>query len=120
VSNVRVCTTGSGYVQARLYKNPTTGTLITGGTAVTVVNTNFGSGTAPFDGSAIKGADSLTITDGTIMENWTQSAPGNDNQNFQGAIILGPGNSIGLEVKPSAVGDICTAWQVYVEDSAGL
>lgn len=107
---LRTC--GSKGQEWRLIKNPTTGTLITAGTAGTPVNSRFDSGNT-FTGSFIVGADAQTITDGTVMGSWINQT-GHSINRFEGAIQLTPNTSLALTVKPSVAGDFCVtcmAWQ---------
>lgn len=56
-------TGGSGQVRIRIIKNPTGGTLISAGTAITPVNNNFAS-SLQADGTWKKGAEGSTVTGG--------------------------------------------------------
>jgi len=114
IGNLRTCGTGTGYLQWQIYKNPTTGTLISAGTAITPVNASFSSSN-DMQADAIKGADALTITDGTLMGTWTDGTPGHSTTDLGGTIILGPGDSVAIDVKPSVAQEVCTTWQVWTE-----
>lgn len=57
-------TGGAGQVRVRIVRNPTGGTLISSGTAVTPVNNNFGSSLTA-NGTWKKGAEGSTVTGGT-------------------------------------------------------
>jgi len=110
---LRAC--GTTLSQWKIYKNPTTGTLISGGAAITPVNTNFISGVS-LSVTAVKGADARTVTDGTLLGQWVCAA---DNCEFilDGAIILAPNNSIALVCKPFAAGEFC-AWLLFKKEDA--
>jgi len=98
--------------QWQLYRNSTTGTLISGGTAITPGNANFGINT-PLSSTVLGGADGDTITDGAIVAQWINGA-GHSVQNFQGTIVLAPGNSLSLNCKPTVATTACVtamAWQ---------
>lgn len=117
INTIRTCSTATGadqYVQWRLYKNPTAGTIVSPTpTEVTAINANFGS-TTTMVGNVYKGADGDTFTDGTMMATWTDAAPGHSEQKINGALVLPPGMSVGLEAQPSASSiDVCTSWTVW-------
>jgi len=114
LSTVRTCCSEIGAFKWQAIKNPTAGTLITGGTSVTPVNSNFTSN-RDMTATAIKGADGLDITDGEMMGTWTDGGPGHSVSEIDGTIILGPGDSIAIECQPSVATDVCTTWQVWVE-----
>ena len=57
-------TGGAGLCRVRVIRNPTGGTLISNGTAITPVNGNFGSSAVP-GGTWKKGAEGSTVTGGT-------------------------------------------------------
>ena len=57
-------TGGAGLARLRIVRKPTGGTIISNGTAITPVNTNFGSGNQA-TGTFKKGAQGLTVTGGT-------------------------------------------------------
>lgn len=59
-------TGGSGLARLRVIRNPTGGTLLSGGTEQLAVNTNFGSGAVP-SGTFKKGAQGSTVTGGTTV-----------------------------------------------------
>jgi len=59
-------TGGTGLVRLQMYRNPTGGTVISAGTAVTAVNNNFGSGNVP-SATFLKGAQGSTVTGGTLI-----------------------------------------------------
>lgn len=96
----------------KFIKNPTTGTLISDATAAAVENMNFGSSVL-YVGDVYKGADAKTITDGVEAGTWINNI-GHSQPDWEGAIMLGPGDSIALSVKPAVAGDACvtvSAWQ---------
>lgn len=59
-------TGGSGQVRIRIIRNPTGGTLISAGTAITPVNNNFASSLTA-NGTWKKGAEGSTVTGGLDM-----------------------------------------------------
>lgn len=98
-------------------KNPTTGTLISAGANANAVNYNFGSG-KPLPGTAKKGADAQTVTDGTWLEQWQTSTYGVFQRGYEGAITLGTGNSIAILAKPSAAATVGTTLSIWIEEMA--
>lgn len=106
--------------QWKLIKNPTAGTLISGGTILTPGNFNFASG-KEFQGSAriTSAGAGLTITDGTHMTQWMNPAYSTSARDYQGAIGLYSGNSLALMVKPTAASDIgasIACWFAQIEN----
>ena len=88
-------TGGTGNGTLKVYKNPTTGTIISG--AVTVesnVNRNFGSSNI-LEIDAYKGATGNTITDGTVFGSTTRDASAVINFSST-PLLLKTGNSIGI------------------------
>lgn len=82
----------------RFYKNPTTGTLISGASAVSdESNRNFGSGIT-LEADSYKGAEGNTITDGTTHIQSLVS-PGN-RVFFSIDEVLQPGNSTAVSYEP--------------------
>jgi hypothetical protein len=83
----------------RIYRNPTTGTLITDATAVdTNSNRNFGEDST-LTADAYKGTEGSTITDGTVhLESLVN--PGN-RVFFSIDEMLQPGNSIAVSYEPN-------------------
>lgn len=98
----------------QIIKNPTTGTLISAGTALTPVNYSFSSGKT-LTGTAKKGVDAQTITDGTLMEQWMTNVYEARERNYDGAIVLATGNSIAVIVKPSVATTVGATLSVWME-----
>ena len=90
----------SDTTHVRIYKNPTTGTLISGAAAVDInSNRNFSSSESLADSLAFKGATGNTITDGlTHIESLV--SPGN-RAPFQVSETLSKGNSIAISLEPN-------------------
>jgi len=92
-------TGGTGNIIVSIYRNPTTGTLISGASAVEInVNRNFGS-SRTLSVTAYKGATGSTITDGTkalesILATATQRIAVS-----AGAITLPKGSSIAIQFR---------------------
>lgn len=103
IDSIRTCgTVGNRWL---LYKNPTTGTLISGATNGNVINTNLQSNNE-FEGLAYKGGDGSTITDGTVMENWINNT-GHSTELFDGTIILGKNDSVAVSTVLDSAGLVC-------------
>lgn len=89
---------GAGAIgEWRVTKDPSTGTLITNGTTMPAVNTRFDSGNS-FSGTSLKGANALTITDGTTFAEFPGQATFIE---LGGIIILTPNTAISVSFKPS-------------------
>jgi hypothetical protein len=84
-----------------LLKNPTAGTIISGGTAASPSNANFGSNNT-VDVTLMRGAEGLTFTDGVVHANiFGDKIPGRvtiENAEF----CVPRGSSVGLRVTPPA------------------
>lgn len=98
----------------QVIKNPTAGTLISAGTAVTPVSYNFSSGRT-LTGTAKKGVDAQTVTDGTLMEQWQTGIYDAKDRQYDGAIIIGAGNSLAILCKPSAAATVGVTLSIWVE-----
>lgn len=96
-------TTNGGATEDFLFqviRNPTLGTLISGGTAQAPVNRNHNSSN-PFVGTALKGAVGNTVTDGIVEIESLFATPDRKPLNV-GAIVLEKGNSIAVKYTPKA------------------
>lgn len=91
-------TGGSGNMYAKIYKNPTTGTLISAGTDIVAVNRNFGSANL-LDATTKKGAEGSTVTDGTVAIESIFTSSGRQVIAL-GAIVVNAGNSIAITFQP--------------------
>lgn len=114
--SIRTC--GEVLSHWQFTKNPTTGTLISGAVDGGAENADFTSANI-FTGDVFKGADGNTITDGVVFQTTIQSIGHSTLEPF-GALVLKPGNSISIEVKPSASGDVCVSVLGYYEDDDSL
>lgn len=99
----------------QVVKNPTTGTLISAGTAVTPVNYNFSSGRT-LSATVKKGVDAQTVTDGVWLEQWQTNVYDAKERQYDGAIILGAGNSLAILCKPSAAATVGSTLSIWVEE----
>jgi len=112
IHSIRSC--GDVKQKWRLYKNPTTGTLISGATASMVTNLDLSS---PKTASVLcySGGDGLTVTDGSMMEHW-QNDTGHSEEITWGGLILDTGNAIALTAEVPSAGDVCSRILFYEED----
>ena len=108
--NAEVSTGGSGGWLAEVLANPTIGTLISGGTALTPHNLNFGSA-KELASTTLKGAEGDTITDGIVRVSTIVPAAGTRVLIAFDSVILEPGSSIGVRVTPPS-GNTSMAIQV--------
>ena len=102
----------------RIIKNPTTGTLISGGSAITPVNGLFESSKIAV-ATALKGADASTMTNGTFASQHQTGAHNSFESMMRGGLILSNNTAIGIEAKPSAsgvVGATIVGWYELPED----
>ena len=101
----------------RIYKNPTSGTLISSGVDITPVNRNFGSSNS-FDGITKKGGDGFTVSgyEPTPILYQTQ---GTKQRNFGTVqLVLPKGSSVVVTYQHFGLtrNDIYTGFQVYLSD----
>lgn len=101
----------------RVYKNPTSGTIISSGTDITPVNRNFGSSNE-FEGTAKKGGDGFTVS-GYETTPVLYQTQGTKQRNF-GAVqlVLTKGSSVVVTYQQYGLtqNDIYTGFQVYLSD----
>jgi len=116
IKTVRTCSTDTGSIQLKLYRNPTTGTLISDANPADQFSANAASSVV-FDGLAYSASgDGKTVTDG---DNWTQfinRSPGHSIQDYDGAIVIPGGKSMALAAKPSVSTTICVEIQLWFEE----
>jgi hypothetical protein len=108
---VRTC--GNQVQQWEWYRNPTAGTLISGGTAKTPQNLNF-SANKDAAATVLAGSDGATVTDGTLAAHWINDV-GHSSEMIDGAVMLGSGNSLALMCKPAAAGAVCVTILAWFE-----
>ena len=97
--NAGPSTGGSGDFLAEVLANPSTGTLISGGTALPAHNLNFGS-SKELTGTVLKGAEGSTITNGTVRVSTIIPVAGTRVLIGFDSIVLEPGSSIAVRVTP--------------------
>lgn len=100
--------------QWKFIKNPTTGTLISTATVGTATNLNFNSNN---NAAAIvyKGADALTVTDGSEAAFWTENAGGIP-IGLDGAVILQTNDTVAFMAQPTATANIAMSLMVYFDE----
>lgn len=107
IQTIRTCSTGSGHMQFRLIRNPTTGTIVSDANDADQFAANFGSN-KEFEGLAYSAsADGKTITDGDNFTQFTNHSPGHSTEDYRGAVVLPKGSSLGITCKPSVAGEVC-------------
>ena len=97
--NAGPSTGGEGDFLAEVVANPTTGTLISGGTALAPHNLNFGS-SQELTGTVLKGAEGSTITDGTVRVSTIIPVSGTRVLIAFDSIVLEVGSSIAVRITP--------------------
>jgi hypothetical protein len=108
-------TGGSGLVRVRITRNPTGGTLISGGTAVTPINENFSSGNV-MAGTFKKGTQGSTITGGSDIVD--VGVPVNYVLSISDIWWVIPnGNSYAMAITPPSGN---TSMAVYLMDKVGV
>jgi len=97
--NVGASTAGTGFWRLRVIKNASAGTLISGGTAITPENLNFGKAST-LTSTALKGAEADTVTDGTEVIN--SIIPGASTRVLisDNPLIVEPGSTISVTITP--------------------
>jgi len=116
IEHIRVCGSAATMqdVECVVYRNPTTGTLISGASAAYKSNNNFGSANQ-FNGLAYKGADANTITDGDWFTQFVTHISGHSIIDFNDSIVVPKGSSIGFALKPSAAMEVCMEVNCHFE-----
>lgn len=93
-------TGGSGDVVVDVYRNPTGGTLISGGTTVSEINRDFNSNNT-MSATILKGAEGSTLTGGDVII--SSILTGNGRVAIPtGALILSNGNSLAIKLTPQS------------------
>jgi hypothetical protein len=108
-------TGGSGDILVDVKRNPTAGTLISSGTAFDSVNRDFGSANT-LEATLLKGAEGLTVTDGTDVIQSIFTGPGR--YVLPVDLLLRPGNSLAIACTPqSGNTSMSTQWAVVCYES---
>ena len=81
-------------------RNPTTGTIISGGTTVIPQNRNFGSSVS-IDGTFKSGVEGSTLTGGSVLKSALISQSKREEIDV-GAVILPKGTAMGITIQPPA------------------
>jgi len=115
IQTIRTCSDSTGSLQIRMIKNPTAGTIVSDANAATSLSSNMASSVS-FDGLAYSASgDGKTITDGDNLTQFINKSPGHSIQEYEGAIVIPKGTSIGLTCKPSASTTVCVEVQCWFE-----
>jgi hypothetical protein len=107
--------TTTGTVKFKVIRNPTTGTLISGGTTGAAQSTKFTSAES-IDGTIKIGANGSTVTDGTTLDHFLVTNTQYFNFGYNGSIILLPGNSIAIMANPSVSCEVQVSILGYHEE----
>ena len=94
----------------KLIRNPTAGTLVSAGTAITPVNLNTGSAKT-LAITALKGADAQTVTNGSAGL-VAYSGAGVFRPELAGSLLLSPGGSVAWTFQPAVAGDASVSLMV--------
>jgi len=97
--NAGPSTGGGGDFKADVVANPSTGTLISAGSALVAHNLNFGSSKV-LTSTTLKGAEGSTVTDGIVRVSTIIPASGTRVLISFDSIILEPGSSIAVTITP--------------------
>ena len=117
INSIRTCGTVSQ--KWLIYRDSSTGTLISDATAGTVVNTKLESSNQ-LDCDFYKGANGSTVTNGTVIENLINHN-GHSNEIFDGTLILGKGDSLTLTCElPTTSGDVCVRIMAFEDGGTVL
>jgi len=106
---------GTVAVRWQFVKNPTTGTLISGGTSISATNVNFAS-TLTLGATLKKGGDGSTVTNGTTFLYAGNPAFDASSPLTRTPIIIGQSGSFALMCRPSASCDAFVSAVVSQED----
>lgn len=98
----------------RNIKNPTTGTLVSGGSAITPQALNFSS-TQTALATCKKGADGLTITNGTLVGSGAVPAYATTSIDLRSTVVLAYGDTVAVEVKPTGSASIAISARIFYE-----
>jgi len=97
--NVGASTGGAGHWRLKAIKNATAGTLISGGTAITPVNLNFGKAKTLIS-TSLKGAEGDTVTDGTDVIDRIVPTAATSVLIANNPLILEPGSTVAFTITP--------------------
>lgn len=105
---------GSGNTFIKMYRNPTTGSLVSTGTDLAPTNRNFGSSNTLDVDSKIGTGAALTITNGDVVITTVKAAPPYDVSFFTNPVAVLPrGTSLAFSVTPPT-GNISMACQTAI------
>lgn len=112
IHSIRSC--GTQVSRWRAHKNITGGTILSNQTPGLKNNLNISSAT-DCECTVYAGADGYTYTGGSMFEHWINDT-GHSIEEFQGAIILGPEDSLTLTVEVSVAAQVCCRMIGYYRD----
>ena len=116
IEHIRVCgqVMTMEAVQCVVYRNATTGTLISNAVTAHKTNNNFGSANQ-FNGLAYKGVDADTLTDGDWFTQFVTHVSGHSIIDFNDSIVIPKNSSIGFALKPTAAMEVCMEVNCHFE-----
>jgi len=116
IEHIRVCGSAPMMedVQCVVYRNPTTGTLISNAVSAYKTNNNFGSANQ-FNGLAYKGVDADTITNGDWFTQFVTHISGHSIIDFNDSIVIPKNSSIGFALKPTDAMEVCMEVNCHFE-----
>ena len=116
ITSIRTC--GMEAQKWLMYKDSTTGTLITNGTAASIKNTNLRSSNE-LSATALYGANGRTVTNGTTIDNWINHS-GHSIEELAGVVILGKNNSVTLTCEVMTATEVCVRILCFEDDIGKL
>lgn len=103
ITSIRTC--GVETNKWLLYKDASTGTLISNAVSGVITNTSIASSNlAPI--TCYKGAEGDTVTNGTVIENWINGM-GHSTEDFDGVLVLKKNDSLALTCEVPMASDVC-------------
>lgn len=97
--NVGASTSGTGSWRLKVIKNASAGTLISGGTAITPENLNFGNART-LTSTSLKGAEGDTVTDGIDVINSIVPSDSTRILIADNPLIIEPGSTVSVTITP--------------------
>lgn len=115
VGAVRTCSDVMGNIKWTMNHGATSHNTGTGTqTTATAENMNTQSNLA-LSADLYAGTNGTTVTGGTQVTQWIDHGPGHSVQDFEGGMIIGPGDSMSILATPSATGDLCLQMIVWYD-----
>jgi len=93
-------TGGSGNGTAKIYRNPTGGTIVSGAAAIEIAANRDFSSSRTLSGNMYKGAEGNTITGGTVFADSSRSSFGTVISFDAAPVVIRKGNALGCSWEP--------------------